>query len=242
MDSVPQAVDVLLTDVMSRLRQIKPDVMIEFRQTYIGPLMRKYGNMFRASDCPNDALGNRLRTIDVRLICGNTAAHADMMMWNPAEPVEAAALQQINSLFSVPQISVLLDKIPADHLEMVTYWLAFWKKHRDVLLDGAFKPLYPAEAYPVVVVENDAKRLIAVYSDLVIEPGSALPEIWLVNGSSSNRIVLDVREELGTRRITVRDCRGNVVSEDQIVFGKGLRQIDVPVSGTACLTELGMNS
>ncbi len=34
--SVPAAVDRLLTDIIAWLRQIKPDVMIEFRQSYVG--------------------------------------------------------------------------------------------------------------------------------------------------------------------------------------------------------------
>ena len=50
--SVNEATDKLMTDIMERLRKLKPDIMIEFRQPYIGPLMRKYGNMFRAADCP----------------------------------------------------------------------------------------------------------------------------------------------------------------------------------------------
>ncbi len=67
---------------MDRLRAIKPEVMIEFRQSYIGPKMRRYGNLFRADDCPLDAISNRVRCSDIRLIAGDTAVHADMLMSN----------------------------------------------------------------------------------------------------------------------------------------------------------------
>jgi len=117
-DSVPEAADRLLSDVIARLRKVKPDVMVEFRQSYVGPLMRKYGNMFRAGDCPYDGLSNRVRTVDVRLLCGDTAAHSDMLMWRGDDPVESAALQFADILFSVPQVSVLIDKLPPDHIEM----------------------------------------------------------------------------------------------------------------------------
>jgi hypothetical protein len=60
--SVNEAADRMMTDVLTELRKVKPDVMIEFRQPYIGPLIRKYGNMFRASDCPNSYLANRVKT------------------------------------------------------------------------------------------------------------------------------------------------------------------------------------
>lgn len=134
--SLPEAVDVLLSETMRRLRAIKPEVMIEFRQRYIGPAMRKYGNMFRAADCPNDAVTNRVRTIDVRMLAGDSAVHADMLMWNYAEPVETAALQLLNVLFSVPQVSVRLEAVPAEHRAMLRFYLGFWREYRDVLLDG----------------------------------------------------------------------------------------------------------
>ena len=66
--SVNEAADRMMTDVLAELRKVKPDVMIEFRQPYIGPLIRKYGNMFRASDCPNSYLANRVKTVDLRLL------------------------------------------------------------------------------------------------------------------------------------------------------------------------------
>ena len=102
-DGVPEAVDRLLEDTIERLRRIKPDVMVEFRQSYVGPLMRKYGNMFRAMDCPNDAVENRMHTLDIRLLCEDTAAHSDMLMWHAEDPVHSAALQLVNVLFSVPR-------------------------------------------------------------------------------------------------------------------------------------------
>ena len=82
--------------------------MIEFRQPYIGPLMRKYGNMFRAGDAPNAYVANRVRTIDLRLLSGETAVHSDMIMWHPDEPVERAALQLLNVMFSVGRVSPVL--------------------------------------------------------------------------------------------------------------------------------------
>ncbi|HAT11225.1 MAG TPA: alpha-galactosidase, partial [Planctomycetes bacterium] len=103
---VDEAVVLLLRTVVERLRAIKPDILIEFRQSYVGPVMRSLGNLFRAGDCPADALGNRQRVLDIRTLCRSTAAHADMLMWHHDEPVESAALQLLNVLFAVPQISV----------------------------------------------------------------------------------------------------------------------------------------
>ena len=115
---------------MAAARAIDPEVMIEFRQPYIGPLMRKYGNMFRAGDAPNAYVANRVRTIDLRLLSGETAVHSDMIMWHPDEPVERAALQLLNVMFSVPQVSVRLGEIPRPHLDMVTFYTGYWSENR----------------------------------------------------------------------------------------------------------------
>lgn len=236
MDSVPEAVDRLLTEVMSRLTALKPDICIEFRQSYIGPLMRKYGNMFRAGDCPNDAATNRIRTLDIRLLCGNTAAHADMTMWRSDEAIESAALQIIHTLFAVPQVSVLLDQLPQEHLEMVRWWLGFWNDHRDVLLSGKLQPLHPEMLYPLVIASTEQKRIVAAYADMVLRPGPDMPdELWIVNGTQVPRLVLDLAEDLGTRRLIARDCRGRIVREEDATFAAGLHLVDVPPSGTISL-------
>ena len=63
------AIDVLMTDVTETLRAINSEVLIEFRQPYVGPAIRKYGNMLRVADCPNDAICNRQDIVNLILLC-----------------------------------------------------------------------------------------------------------------------------------------------------------------------------
>ena len=49
--SLPEAINSLLKDVHMRLTALKPDFLFEFRQSYVGPAIRQYGNMIRAADC-----------------------------------------------------------------------------------------------------------------------------------------------------------------------------------------------
>jgi len=234
--SVPEAVDRLMTDIMDRLRRINPDVMIEFRQSYVGPCMRKYGNMFRAADCPNDSIENRVRTIDIRLLCGDTAAHADMLMWNAEDPVESAALQLISVLFAVPQISVLLDKLPAEHVKMVTYWLAFWNEHRNVLLDGRLEPHHPELMYPLVLASHAEKLLAAVYHLTVVTLDRDLPEtLLLVNGTRTHGVVIELDRDGGSRAMEIKDCMGNVVERSTFQARAGVHLLPVPPAGVATL-------
>ncbi|GCE08783.1 glycoside hydrolase family 36 protein [Dictyobacter aurantiacus] len=236
--SIDRAVDRLLTDIMVRLRAIKPDILIEFRQSYVGPLMRKYGNMFRAGDCPYEFITNRVRTLDIRLLCGQTAAHADMLMWHPDEPAEIVAQQLINVLFSVPQISVLLDKLPATHLEVVRYWLAFWRQHRDVLLDGTLMPAHPEVLYPMVSATNEDKYLIVSYQDNIITLPDSIPEeLIVINGSLEQRLVLEVTADSGSRQMHIRDCRGQSIQQAELTLNPGLHMLNVPASGTVTLQK-----
>ncbi|WP_255314371.1 glycoside hydrolase family 36 protein [Bacillus sp. FJAT-26390] len=239
-ESIPAAVDRLLTDSLSRLRAIKPDIMVEFRQPYVGPAMRKYGNMFRASDCPYDSIQNRVRTLDIRLLCGDTAAHADMIMWHPEEPVESAALQLINLLFSVPQISMPLHSLPDEHRRMLRYWLGFWSEHRNVLLDGKLAPGSPELLYPVVQTSKAGKTIIATYHDAIVPLSSSretdASEEWIiVNGRLKDNVYAEVTAPLGKANVVISNCCGNVVSEHQLHLAAGLHKLPIPPSGTAVI-------
>ena len=237
--SVNEAADRMMTDVLAELRKVKPDVMIEFRQPYIGPLIRKYGNMFRASDCPNSYLANRVKTVDLRLLTGDTAVHADMIMWHPTEPVELAAFQLLNVMFSVPQVSVRLREIPKDHFEMIRFYTDYWRRNRAVLLDGAFEAFSPNANYPVVRASRGGKQIVGLYADAVVRlDGSAADAIDVLNAKSSKRVVLDVARDLGRYRLTVRDSQGRTVESRELRLAAGARAFAVPVSGLLSLERM----
>lgn len=230
--SVDEAVDRLFTDTMARLRALKPDIAIEFRQPYNGPLMRKYGNMLRAVDCPNAGPVNRKETIDLRLLADHTAVHSDPIIWHPDEPVASAALQILNVLFSVPQLSVRLGEISPDHRKMIGFWMRYWKENRPTLLDGELHPVSPAANYPLVLARTPDKMVAAVYQDLVVAPGTQAPsQIDVVNAKPGAAVVLRFEQAFGPATVRIRDCLGNQLSEQTQVLGAGVQVWDVPPSG-----------
>jgi alpha-galactosidase len=235
--SVPDATDHLLEEIITRLRRSKPDVLIEFRQPYIGPLMRKYGNMFRTGDCPNDSLNNRQRTLDVRLLSGNTAPHSDMLMWHPDDPVESAALQIINVLFAVPQISMRLAKLPPDHRRMLSFWLSFWQENRALLLQGQLKPFQPELGYLTVEALTDDSQLIAVYANVVANlTFPPRPKILIVNGTLKSGVVLDSNiSPSRTYRQKIYNCEGDLLIDTTLQLETGLNRLLIPPSGLAIL-------
>ncbi|MWV47204.1 alpha-galactosidase [Paenibacillus sp. HJL G12] len=235
-DSVPEAVDRLLSDVMQRLKAIKPDVIIEFRQNYIGPLMRKYGNMFRVADCPNNYSQNRIGSIDIRLLSGSTAVHSDMMMWNWNEKPEHVALQFIHSLFSVPQLSVLIDQVPEVHRRVIGFWLSFWREHRELLLDGDLQPQSPEFMYPVVYAADGSRVLAAVYSEHIVHLSGEHQVCLLVNGTSRDAVAVQLAGEVsGT--MTVLDCMGAEISKVAVHLEEGLHLFKLPPSGLIRLQQ-----
>jgi alpha-galactosidase len=232
---VDEAADRLLADAIDRLRAIKPEVLIEFRQSYIGPKMRRYGNLFRAGDCPYCPTANRKRTLDIRLLAGETATHSDMFRWHVDEPVASAALQILAVLFSVPQVSVLIDELPEDHRAMLRFWLAWWTQRRATLLDGSLDPRRPDQGFPVVVAEDDARTIAAVYGEQVLRLADAAPELSVVNATRREGVVLELERDLGQRRVEIRDCCGSVVGAERRSFGPGLHRLAIPPSGVATL-------
>ena len=191
--SLPEAVDALFREIMRRLRAIKPDILVEFRQSYIGPAIRAYGNMFRAGDCPGDPCANRIRISNLRLTSGASAVHSDMLMWHPSATPEAAAQQVLASLFGVIQYSMRLRGLPAAHHAMMRHWISFTQKHRETLLHGDFRPHGPAECYTILEGATDKEAIFAVYAEnAVCAVTQPRPTVIVVNATGRDFLYLDL--------------------------------------------------
>lgn len=238
--SVNDAVDVLMSDILTRLHKRNEEIMIEFRQPYIGPLMRKYGNLLRASDCPNMAVINKVRVTDIRLLGGDAAVHADMLMWHGDDTVENAALQILNIIFSVPQISVRLNEVPAEHKNMIRFWVDYWNANRDVLIRGDFAPSEPDALYPVITSSKAGKTISAIYnkSYVELEPGENSKAIDIINARNNNDVVLISKANLGRYSFKTFDCLGNEVGHGEVELNNGGKFFDVPPSGLLQLVKI----
>jgi alpha-galactosidase len=226
--SVSEAVNVLMKSVVERLQAIKPDILIEFRQRYVGPAIRQYGNMFRATDCPGDMLTNRARIASLRLTSGTTAVHADMLEWNIAEKPEVAARHILSALYGVVQYSVMLRDIPQSHLDMVRHWIDFSQKHRQTLLHGTFRPYFPQHCYPILEAEGKEERIITIYQEgVVVEAGNADRVTYIINATGAKSPAVELQ---GTpRKVEYYDTYGKKIKGANLT--KGLQRVDIPISG-----------
>ncbi len=223
----------LMTDIMNTLKAIKPDILIEFRQSYIGPAMRTYGNIFRVTDCPADPLSNRVGVIDLRLLSGSTAVHSDMLMWHPKDRVENAARQLLGTIFGTAQISVKLDDLSDAHRRMLSFYLSFMAAHHE-LLHAPIDVESPQNLYPLVRTRLDDREAIALYDQFPAALSDA-ETIYLFNASASEQIVL--RTKQAQYHLSVYDCTGQLM-ESVKYAPSPLWEISVPIGGMVVLSRL----
>lgn len=226
---IQQALDKLLSETMERLKKEKQDILIEFRQRYIGPSIRRYGNIFRVCDCPDSGISNRVGIVDLRLLSGNTAVHSDMLMWNKEEKAEVAALQVIDCLFGTMQFSVRLDIMKEEHKRMLKNYMAFMQHHQELLQQAPIIAQEPQNLYPQVCVQNEQTEITALYSrNRVVELGDTEESI-IVNGSAATAVFVEAKAPL-VAQVTVFDCMGTTVCSRQMNLS-AVEKIICPIGG-----------
>lgn len=187
--SVEDAVEMLLSELTSRLKKINPEFLIEFRQSYIGPVVCRYGNMLRATDCPNDALSNRVSTVSLRLTSDKIPVHSDMLMWNKSDTDESVMNQLLSVMFSVPQISIRFESISDNHKRLLKAFLDFWRENREIILNGKIS-FEGAEAnYTMVKSENSEGSVVVLYQNVDYSLNEKEADIFNISGK--DYIVID---------------------------------------------------
>ena len=231
--ALQDAVDVCMTEIVDALLQIKPDILIEFRQSYIGPHMRRFGNMFRVGDCAGNYLKNRASIIDLRMLMGNQAVHSDMLMMCPYEKVENNAIQIISCMFGVLQYSGRMEEMTPELAEMSVFWLNFLKEHKELLLEGKLEAFEPHLMYTWAKSTLDNECAVGVYAiDKCVQPDD-VDTIYIANGCSGDRVLIELK---GVYDVLIKDCRGHEVSQT-MRFLEGITPIEIPSGGLAILSR-----
>ena len=229
-ESLEDAIHALLSETKEKLTKLKSDVLIEFRQSYVGPSIRKYGNMLRVGDCPGDVLTNRSQAINLRFTSGKTAVHSDMLMWNKTDSVENAAEQFINIIYTVPQISVLINELNEEQKKMLRFYISFWKENQDVLLKGKLTAENPECEYSIARVTLNETEIITPYTNSLVEiyENKAI----VINATLKDSVVLKSAKGYSAK---VVNCLGEIISE--FVIENTLEEISVPRAGIIYLNK-----
>lgn len=248
---VGEAMCMLLAQLRDTVLAQGDDVpVIEFRQPYSSPAIAPYGNIVRASDCPADAVTNRIRTVDERMVSTGRVVHGDMLLWNPAASACACAEQIMASFFAVPQISVPPSSMSDEQVRVCRYLLQVWRDCRDVTLFGRLDPVGTAEGYPLVNAYGDDKQVSVVYgrSMVVDVDATTTRHVVVLNASCESSVVLRLHGAGHTVRLhgNARDCRGDMsgawdletsaLADDASDACGGLIQLRVPEYGVLTLS------
>lgn len=232
--SLQDAVDVFMTTTINKLTEIKPDILLEFRQSYIGPHMRKFGNMFRVGDCPGDYIRNRIGAFDLRMLMGGSPVHSDMLMWHKDESAEKDALQIISILYTVMQYSAKLDSLNDKTRKMSLFYLNFMNEKRETLLSGDLRPYDPHMNYTWAESVKGGENIAAVYlEDKCIAPEKK-EKMYIVNGTTANRVLLELEGEF---KVKIMNCCGEVLSKETKNLS-GVNLLPIPSGGMAELISL----
>ena len=230
--TMEEAVFTLLGSIRAAAEKEKPHFLIEFRQTYIGPAVLRYGNMVRVGDCAFDAVTNRIGTVDLRLSTRNIAVHSDMLLWGREQSVESCARQLLNILFSVPQISVLLTRCREEQKQLLASFLAYWQENRETLLSGRLEFSHPEANYSAVTAVGKAKRITVLYAENSCVYSGGAADIWNAGADG----VLTLQNPKGIRaELRVTDCFGQEVSVSALTGD--VCAVHVPACGCLRVTE-----
>lgn len=146
-------------------------------------------------------------------------------------------MQIINALYSVPQISVLIDQLPQPQYDMLKFYLDFWHKHRDVLLDGELKAYHPEANYSLVTAETTDKLVATAFSSKVLNLDKDYQEIVFVNGTGSQKLLVDKASGLDGYRYTIKSCTGETLVSEPVASKTEVYGFDVPPSGMLVLEK-----
>ena len=203
--TVTEAADLLLRETVQAVTAVKPDFLFEYRQNYVGPAILRYANMLRVCDCAFDPVTNRIGAVDLRMMTENIAVHSDMLLWRPDEIAENCALQLLNILFAVPQISVRLADLPETQLRLLKAHLRYREANRRVLLRERIEASHPETGYSAVWADcaEEDRRVTVLYAERACTLCGRNEDVWNAAGGGDTVLLNPSHNE---NRYTVYDC------------------------------------
>ena len=217
----------ILSHAVDRVLALKPGLLIEFRNTYTNLASRRYGNLYRASDVPINFAMNRWQVATLRLLAPDRAVHLDPALWHPDDSDENVAVHLINTIVSVPMISVELDRYPQSHLDLIRYWIGFYNDHCDTIVHGEFAPEFHLGRVPLIRFTGERERIVGLYDDIAFSPGENPAPLWILNASTRPFVELLLDGFSGPHTVTTRSKFGHVIGRETVTFPSPRLSVEV---------------
>ena len=133
----------------------------------------------------------------------------------------------INTIVSVPMVSVELDRYPQSHLDLIRTWIGFYLAHRDTIVHGAFAPEFHLGRVPLIRFTGKAERIIGLYDDVAFPLGEGPTPLWILNASPHPFVTLLPDGFAGPHTVITRDKFGNVVAQETVTFPTPRLKVEV---------------
>lgn len=151
--------------LVSGLRSIKADALIEFRQVYSTPATLGLATQFRATDTPFDFVENFHRIAQLRVILGDRVpVHADPAYWNIDESEINVARHLISSMAGVPMVSIDLKQLPESHRKLLKYYLSYYRENIEIFSKGHWEIEYEYSRVAYMKVTYGSREIIFLAS------------------------------------------------------------------------------
>jgi alpha-galactosidase len=132
-------------------------------------------------------------------------------------------------------ISVELDRYPQSHLDLIRYWIDFYRQHRDTIVHGEFAPEFHSGQIPLIRFIGAGEQIVGLYDDVAFTLGDRAGPSWVLNASTRPYVDLLPNGQSGARRVRTRDKYGHMVREQDVVFPTG--RLPVEVGGSLEIRE-----
>jgi hypothetical protein len=132
-------------------------------------------------------------------------------------------MQLASILFSVPQISVHLDRITEEQKKALSHYISFWREHRDILLNGKLYACDPGAVYSKAYSEKDGKAVSVNYEDPTVQ--GEWDSLVAVNCTGKTYLYLD---GFAGKSYKVVNCMGEEIGSGTLAE---ISKISVPRGG-----------
>jgi hypothetical protein len=130
-----------LNTIRTTLLDLEENPVVQFRAQYANLNTKPFANVWQPFDAPNDFDRMRLDSLRLRPFSKGVVMASDQLYW-PADADDAtvAVFSMTSVLSGVPSIGVNLGESPPSSLTIVKNWMDFYRKYKDDLTTGTFRP------------------------------------------------------------------------------------------------------
>jgi hypothetical protein len=199
-----EGVMVLMKDYWARLKQLKPNAMMESKNNYANVYSAQFGSMTRGGDSPYDINNNFWNCVYPRAYA--PIVHNDYLCWTPSETDTDLAILLIKQITAgVPTISADLAGMPENQKTVLRAWLALYNKYLDTFVRGILAP--QSGAMDVWETANPQTAIISLLHDAKEFTWPAgKREVVVLNGTDNETIYVRAPAPVTATQTSLDHC------------------------------------